>query len=1265
MAPKKVIISRKTKKSEGISVSRIGYEKELKHKYTKYYPSILDPNFTTKISHHPIFRKYKLTINKKKLDQLYNAFETNIPLLEDTKKTTSNIYILKPTQKLLRNFMSPYTPYRSLLIYHEMGVGKTCTAITIAETLKNITQNSDTKIYIIRPEEVARQIFNINVVKDGRPLFQCTGDNYLQNPKWIELIDGCMTGKDQNCEQLQSKVEKEIKKIYEFIGSQSWAREVERKIEQKTRNIENMKEKESKIHEIIRKLFNNTVIIVDEAHELRDNNEKEAKVVPPILKLVLEYASNIRLIFLSATPIYDKPQNIISLINYFLINDKRPIMNETDIFDNEGNLKPNGRNILERNTRGYITFLRGNNPFFFPIRLSAKYNIPKDIFNLAKYPTKDINGKTISKQDHIKHLELIDCPMKNAQLDIMKYHMKHDNIPSLSIDEIISMSDQASLFEYPPNDLDAIDDIKIPEYSKNVSSKKTNRYESSRLSSEGIKLDTHESSTPISTRISKDKDLYREKTVAYLMERQISNFVYQDLEECNKNIKLAYGDVGLSQIVTKNPGKWTYQFNDPKYAARFKLPELYNWGSKIAKAIELIMKSQGPVFVYTYFNKAGVIPLAFALEMNGYRRYKQPEVPLIESNMKDNTYRGDYIILTGDSSISQYAQEYLDKRQNMINEKNVKVFIGTSKASEGLNLFGYREVHILDPWHNINLIEQSIGRAIRTESHLHLPPQERNVTVYLYASTMGKQESFDLKIYKICEDKAIKAGIVEKILKENAFDCELNKELNIYDKTHYNRLIPMKTSHNIPIKISLADVEYSRNCFYMKSCDFKCSNSQKDISRNISGDISNSYPTPIMNFNLDREIYEYKNLILQLLATNPNIKIENLRQYLHRLIYGDDSNDSTQNYKSHKSKHIRKTKKLNKSIEKNIEKNIEKSNLEWEDENAFEHAIQELINNDVYMTDKFNRKGKIAVTGEYLRFIPENHNFPNISIQQQYVKNPISRSSIDLKGYITRLNEEQKRLIEEQEYNYEDIIKKLIYKIEYVFYGVSKNFNIKITMDEVIDLEFSKLNFSLKIIILKTILEKIIRGITLNENEKKLENTIKFHIVYMNDIFIDYKQNDKDIKKYIYGFIIATDNHLELYSLNEYKQFEKNQGNIKKVIEIKKNQLSKLPTSKLYGYLKYEKDKDSPIFKITDTLTKGEKKSVTGITCLTKNTNEIKKNLNKLDDKVLKGKFVFDNKNTLCNDIELLLKRYDSRNHEGKKWYYKPEEYLIYFGGSG
>jgi hypothetical protein len=1236
VARKKYTITNKNSINSGKNVSL--------HKYTKYYPSIMDVNFSNKIASHNIFKKYKLTVNQKRLSDLYNAYETNIPMPEDSKKNESNIYILKPFQKMLRNFMSPYTPYRSILINHEMGVGKTCTAITIAEALKSLVKNSDSKIYVIRPDELERQIFDINMVRDRKPLNQCTGDTYLQNPKNDELTKNCMAGNDASCEQLKQKVDKDIRNIYEFAGSQLWAGRVQRQIDLKTRNIENPIIKEEKKKQILQKMFNNSVIIFDEAHELRDNNEKEAKIVPPVLNIVLKYAINLRLIFLTATPIYDKPQNIVSLINYFLLNDKRPLMKESDLFDIDGNLFSNGRKILEENTRGYISYLRGNNPYDFPIRIPARYNIPNKLVNLSKYPKKDINGNKLGKTDKINHLEIVDCPLKGAQLDILNYHVKYDNIPELNEDELDKLSSMESVFDINIEDTEDIKSI-----SNTIKSRKTSRDKQS------------VGTIPISKSKSRNNinDEYREKTVGYLFERQISNFVYQTLDECSNNIKLAVGDLGLSQIATKQSQKWTYEFNEPKYAERFKLPELYNWGSKIAQIVELAIQSSSPVFIYTYFTSAGVIPLAFALEMNGFRRYKQHNTPLLESNKKEKIYRGDYILYTGNQSMSAYAREYIDKRRNMINEKSVKVFIGSSKAAEGLNLFGYREAHILDPWFNINLTEQSIGRVIRTGSHLHLPPQERNVTVYQYAATLEERESIDLKIYKICENKAIKAGVVEKILKENAFDCYLTKDVNIYDNVQYNKLIPQKTSHNKQIKISLADTEYSRSCFYMKDCSFKCASGNNKNSKHIQDTAIN---IPIMKFNYDKEVEEYKHLIIQLMSTTFNIKINNLRQYLKKIIYGEKeilSNKSNQT----SNKSSKKTKKQE-LIHKLSIKIQDDNNDIWDDEDAFNSAIEEIINNDNPIIDKFGRNGKIVISGEYLRFIPEGNLKPNMSIQKQNMKIHNLKSEIDLKTFITKLNEEQVRLVETEELNYADILVKTIEMIENIFYGIYQKeykFNVKIKFEELVDLMFAKLIYQYKLVIIKTILEKIVQGVKISENEKKFENVIKSHIVYINDVFPDSKQ-DIDIKKNIYGFIIQNDNKLELFILNTNKEFEKNKGNLRKVIEQRHKILNKTPNNKLYGYLKYEKGRNNPLFKITDIASKGEKKSVIGITCTTKNTIEIKKNLNKLDDKILKNKTLVMNKNILCNDIEIILKKNDNMKIDGKKWYYTPEEYEIYFG---
>ena len=128
----------------------------------------------------------------------------------------------------------------------------------------------------------------------------------------------------------------------------------------------------------------------------------------------------------------------------------------------------------------------------------------------------------------------------------------------------------------------------------------------------------------------------------------------------------------------------TYKFNHPKYAERFKMPELYNWGAKIAQVVDIVIQSKGPVFIYSFFNSAGILPLAFALEMNGYKRYKQHDRPLLEYQGKTLINRGDYIIYTGNKTLSAYAQEYINKGNEINSYKILNLFVGYNEKKDGL-----------------------------------------------------------------------------------------------------------------------------------------------------------------------------------------------------------------------------------------------------------------------------------------------------------------------------------------------------------------------------------------------------------------------------------------------------------------------------------------------------------------------------------------------------------------------------------------------------
>ena len=158
-----------------------------------------------------------------------------------------------------------------------------------------------------------------------------------------------------------------------------------------------------------------------------------------------------------------------------------------------------------------------------------------------------------------------------------------------------------------------------------------------------------------------------------------------------------------------------------------------------------------------------------------------------------------------------------------MNGEKVKVIIGSESAAEGLDFKYIREVHVLDPWYHFNKIEQVIGRAIRNCSHKDLPPEMRNVLVYLYASILPDQEkeSIDLRMYRICERKMKQISEVEFLIKKNAVDCNLNLYSNRFIDDYWKTPQEMVTSKGNKIMVSLNDEDGSKMCNF-KSCNYTC-----------------------------------------------------------------------------------------------------------------------------------------------------------------------------------------------------------------------------------------------------------------------------------------------------------------------------------------------------------------------------------------------------------------------------------------------------------
>jgi len=675
------------------------------------YPDYYDRKFNTKI-----FSKKEFKLNKiPKKDAMSND-EKEEYSQKMCNPSKDKIFKLTPNQKFLKSFMSPNTPYNSILLYHGTGVGKTCSSISIAEQYSQELNESNKKIIILLNPSIKanfqKNIFNIQKVKENLPYYQCTGEKYL---KEINVDNLSSISNDV----LESKINKIIKNRYEFYGYKQFANIITKL--QDTIKTRFDKKDFSKIFEKkIKEMFSNSVMIIDEVHNIKKG--VDTAYVSPLLEKVIKIADNMKLLLLSATPMFDTSKEIIFLINLMLMNDNRPTIKASDFFDKHEKLIESKKVLFESKIRGYISYMRGEDPFRFPERI-----YPPNTIKFKNMPVLDTTGNVISNP--ITTLNIIGCVMEGYQKKIYE-----------------KMDTNLSTFQY----------------------NKKETYGS-----------FNQKAIMCSNMIFPNKDM-----------KNIDNYKVEDF----------VSETGFSNILTVSKGK--YKFKNATYKSIFKLENLKKYSTKIAKIIEHIKKNAdkpGIIFIYSQFINNGIIPLALALEYLGYSKYNGS---LIEDRIKQ---KGKYIIISGNKDLSNNAYSDYIKLQSLNKHgEKIKIILGSESAAEGLDFSYIREVHILDPWHHLNKIEQVIGRGIRNCSHIELDKDQRNVTIYLYASIKSVNpskdiETIDLKIYRTGEEKSKQMGEIEYLLKINSVDCEVNIEGNKFE----------------------TDIDGSKKCNY-KECDYKC-----------------------------------------------------------------------------------------------------------------------------------------------------------------------------------------------------------------------------------------------------------------------------------------------------------------------------------------------------------------------------------------------------------------------------------------------------------
>ena len=712
----------------------------------EFYPHMEDRDFQKKITLKKEFR-YK--------------YDGEIVSVKEKSKTLckrTSAFELSPHQEFVKKFISYQNPYNSLLLYHGLGSGKTCSAISITESLRMYSKyipNFKKILMVASPnvqENFKLQLFDPSKLTRMNGLWNlhgCVGNSLL---KELNIDEAHAMNRDD----LIYRIKKIIKDNYSFIGYGSFANFIEKQLSTKNpKKIQNT--------------FSSRVIVIDEIHNIRiteKSSDSIGKKIASMLNKLVHYVKGIKFIFLTGTPMYNDPKEIIYLLNLMNLNDGRSVIQIKDVFTDTGDIKEGGKELLQEKANGYISYVRGENPYVFPYMVTpSMYKDPQSSL-LSPKPTLQFNEKKIVS--NIEHLDLYRVSLSEIQ-------------------ETAYLKTIQQIEEKKTEDFENLDSLGYNDLMKPIQS--------------------------------------------LLITYPHENGFYT-------------GDEGLQYVMNYRetlypPSRNEFVYNDTSLKDMFVYDQIGKYSSKIKALLDNIMDSKGIVLIYSQYINGGLVPIALALEELGFKRYgeksktlfrdKKPDLNVYNLK-KDPEYKGKfkqakYSIISGEKMISPDNNEEIYGLTHDNEEgQTIKVVLISQAGTEGIDLKNVRQVHVMEPWYNLNRIEQIIGRARRNCSHSMLPLQERNFTLFLYLSVLRDEriESLDGLLYRMAEKKSIKIGKVSRILKSVSVDCLLNKEQQNF--ANMTEKITLLLSNGKKIKYEVKDKPFSSLCDYSNTCEYECYN---------------------------------------------------------------------------------------------------------------------------------------------------------------------------------------------------------------------------------------------------------------------------------------------------------------------------------------------------------------------------------------------------------------------------------------------------------
>ena len=707
------------------------------------------------------------------MNQMRDLLKEFQPNQDVSCDSISNTFSPLSHQLLVKSFLSIDSPYRGLLLYHGLGSGKTCSSITITESLKPYKN-----IIVMTPASLEMNYIQ-ELKKCGSPYYKTQQHwTWTTKPSEEQLEEMCLSPKDlikrgrqqgiwiqeqknpnyndltideQN--SIQAQIDLMIRKQYKFIHYNGMS----------TQLYANLTANGNP--------FSNKVVVIDEAHnfvsrivnQLTAENHTSYKLYELLLS-----AEKCKILLLTGTPVINYSHEIAILFNmlkgYTKTYSCKTSLNEnakqhlrTQLPDTDMIYSIHDTTVFSQLPDGFV---QEDHKAVYREHDSSQYRQRLEAY--LKQPVVETNHKLFPDDKKEFEAEYIEnTSLKNKKKLIFRMSGLSSYFPDLvqlmprlneTVKHLIPMSD-VQLKEYA--------DVRIDERKQ-----------------EG----------------KKKSDDDKEKNSNYrILSRMLCNTTYPSEVRAKRPV----------------PNSEDEELNLPNFFEAIDksnyITEISTYSPKYEEMTRTIKHTKGRHLVYSQYRSIeGINLFAKVLDHSGYTELKLIKRANWELNIDVSKNNPMYVTYVGTktSEEKEIIRNIFNKNLDMIPEPlksqvkdlDIQIFMITSAGAEGISLKEVQYVHIMEPYWNPVRLEQVIGRARRICSHKDLPERERFVEVHIYLMVLPKNVPIPEELKKdlvngvmgTTDEFLFALSTRKQLLNQSIMDCIKKSSIDgfLYDKDY-------------------------------------------------------------------------------------------------------------------------------------------------------------------------------------------------------------------------------------------------------------------------------------------------------------------------------------------------------------------------------------------------------------------------------------------------------------------------------------------------